>query len=192
MDAKSVYGLVSVAVTLIGIAPYIAGMLRGHTKPHMFSWFLWGFTSWIVMAAQTWDHAGAGSWAMLTAALVCTSVFILCFWVGEKNITRADWVMFSIGLAAVPAWMITKNPLLSVVIVSLVDLVAYGPTIRKSWTKPRDEVAFMYMTAGTWQAFSLLAMERFTLVNVLSPASLLCINCLFVPYLLIRRRFTDG
>lgn len=188
MDDKTIYGLVSIAVTLIGIAPYIWGMLKGKTKPHIFSWFLWAFTGWVVVAAQIWDNAGPGLWGMLTASIVCTLVFLMSFKIGEKHITKSDWVMLSTALLAIPAWFITSHPLLSVIIVTGVDLIAYGPTIRKSWKKPHEEVAFMYVAAGTWQGFSLLAMENYTLVTSLSTASLLAMNCFFVPYLFFRRR----
>lgn len=187
MDVKTLYGLASVIVTLVGIAPYILGMLRNQTKPHMFSWFLWAFTAWIVTLAQNWDNAGAGSWGMMTAAIVCTLVFLMSLRIGEKNITRSDWFMLSAGLLAIPAWLVTDSPLYSVIIVSVIDLVAYGPTIRKSWMKPSEEVAFMYVAAGTWQALSLLAMENYSLITILSPATLLLTNCIFVPMLLIRR-----
>ncbi|NBX66856.1 MAG: hypothetical protein EBQ96_07670 [Proteobacteria bacterium] len=186
-DAKTVYGLIAIVVTLVGIAPYIVGMLKGHTKPHIFSWFLWAFTGWVVTAAQIWDSAGPGLWGMLTASIVCTLVFFMSLKDGKKDITRSDWVMLSTALLAIPAWVVTSHPLLSVIIVTGIDLIAYGPTIRKSWKKPGEEVAFMYVAAGTWQAFSLLAMENYTLVTCLSTASLLAMNCFFVPYLLVRR-----
>lgn len=187
MDGKILFGILSVIVAVVTVLPYIRDMFRGETKPHIFSWFLWGFSAWIVTAAQIWDDAGPGMWAMLTTSVVCTFVFILSFRYGTKNITRSDTVMLSVGLLAIPAWALTGHPLLSVIIISGIDVVAFGPTMRKSWAKPHEESLSLYVLGGTWQAFSILAMENYTWVTTLSPASLVICESSFAAYLFIRR-----
>jgi len=48
----------------------------------------------------------------------------------------ADWYFFLAALAAIPLWLLTRTPLYSVVVVTVIDALAYVPTFRKSWHRP--------------------------------------------------------
>lgn len=42
---KEIIGVTAVLLAFISYAPYIRDILKGRTKPHVYSWFVWGFVS---------------------------------------------------------------------------------------------------------------------------------------------------
>src|SRR5690606_16045788 len=109
---------------------------RGTNKPHMFTWIIWTLLTAIILAAQIVGGAGPGAWSTGAVLLPCIIITVLAIQRGEKNITASDWVMFLAGLAAIPVWLATSNPLWAVIIVVAIDALAFGPTFRKSWFRP--------------------------------------------------------
>lgn len=49
-------------LTFAAFAPYIRAIMRGETKSHIFSWFIWGAGTIVIFAAQISDGAGVGAW----------------------------------------------------------------------------------------------------------------------------------
>jgi len=94
-DFKVILGVVAVLLTFSAYVPYIKDILKGKTRPHLFSWFLWGFVTLIVFALQVKGNAGVGSLVTLSAAIMCVVVFILgLFKQSTKYITKMDIVFF--------------------------------------------------------------------------------------------------
>ena len=60
--SKEFLSAIAIALTLIAFLPYIRSILRGKTKPHVFSWLIWGTTTFVVFLAQLADEGGVGAW----------------------------------------------------------------------------------------------------------------------------------
>jgi hypothetical protein len=73
--------------------------------------------------------------------------------------------VFIITFLAIPLWVVTSDPLWSVLLVTVIDAVAYYPTFRKSFAKPDEELAFKYVLTVIRYLFSLLALEHYTVVT---------------------------
>lgn len=188
MGFKELLGLLAVALGFYSYIPYLAGMFRGRVTPHVFTWFIWGLITAIGYAAQLSDNAGPGSWVMVFTAAACFIITILSLKWGEKTITKSDWCSFLIALAAIPLWILTDNPLWSVVLISLIDLCGFYPTVRKSWIRPWSESIPVYLLCSVKFALSLLAMDNLTWTTGLYAASMVLVYGAFTGMLLIRRR----
>lgn len=187
MSYTEFFGILSTLMMLCSRGNYFNSIFRGKTRPHAFSWFVWGIISSIGFAAQVAEGAGAGSWARGFGATTCFVLVVIALMKGERNIKSGDWVTFIIALAAIPLWVITKTPVWSVILVCMIDTLGYYPTVRKSWNKPHEESARSYMFSSMGSLFSILAIEHYTLSTWLYPAVLAITNGIMVAYLLIRR-----
>src|SRR3990167_3081606 len=132
-DWKFIVGIFAVLLTFVGYIPYIRDTIKGKTQPHVYTWFLWSFVTAIAFALQISDNAGFGAFVTLAAAIVCFFIFLLGFRIGKKDITKTDTIFLASALVALGVWLFAKQPVVSVVIFSLIDMLAFGPTIRKSW-----------------------------------------------------------
>lgn len=188
---KDTWGWISVLFTVLSAAPYIYFILKDRIKPHVFSWFIWGTLTAIGFAAQHSEGAGPGAWATGAASIACFSVTLLALQRGERSITRSDWISFLAALAAIPLWYFIKDPLGAVIMISLIDVLGYYPTIRKSYYKPHEELIFTHFIGTIKYAFSLLAMEQWILTTWLYPAAISTANIVLVIMLIVRRKVVD-
>lgn len=185
--SKEIFGIISIALVFISSLPYMITVHRGQTKPHLFTWIIWTIPSAIVFAGQSVSHAGAGGWATGFAVMCNLVIVYQSIQYAGKSITRSDWFFLIGGLAAIPLWLLTQDPLYSVILVTIIDVLGYGPTMRKSWNAPHEENAVAYFLLLPKHIASLLAMEDYSMVNVLFPIAMIIVNGALVAFLYIRR-----
>lgn len=174
-------------MTIWAHIPYLVHTLRGTNRPHIFTWVIWTLLTAIAACAQWTGGAGAGGWVTFFTAAMCVAILAATFRNGEKHITRTDWIMFLAGLAAIPAWALTDNPVWSVWIITFIDLAATYPAFRKSWLRPHEENSFMYGLNIPRHAIGLMAIETYSVTTTLYPAALLLMNIVMYGMLKTRR-----
>lgn len=175
-------------MTLTGYFFYFRDIFANKTKPHAFSWLVWAALTGIAFFAQLSDHAGPGAWVTATTAAISVVIFLLAIKKGEKNITLSDKLNLLGAAVALGLWFITSNPLLSVILITVVDFLGFVPTIRKSYRKPHEETLIHYVLAGLKFVLAIAALETYTLTTWLYPASLVAANLFFVVMLVVLRR----
>ncbi len=121
------------------------------------------------------------------AGLLCIGVIVLAFKKGKKDITISDTVTALLALIAMGFWLIADQPVISIILVVIADLLAFYPTVRKSWNKPHSETLSLFVTNTIRFALAVLAVESYTLLAVLWPAVWVIANGLFSVMLIIRR-----
>jgi hypothetical protein len=187
LSAKDIYAAIAIALMLFSRGTYLTSILRGRTKPHAFSWLIWGVISSIGLAAQIADHAGPAIWVRAVGSVSCFFILGLCWWKGERDIRRADWITLLVALAAVPLWIATQTPVWSVILVCLIDTSGYVPTARKVWRKPGEETPYSYIFSCLGAFLSLLAIENYTPSTWLYPLVLTLSNLSMASFIFIRR-----
>lgn len=188
MNIEHIFGLLGTALSFSGYVPYFIALRKKTAKPHAFSWLLWAFLNAVVFAAQITEDGGAGAWAIGVCAGVNLLLGLYALKYGEKNMTRGDWIIFIVSLASIPLWMMTKDPLYSVLLVSAINMAGFVPTIRKSWAKPHEEVALTFLLTGTGFLCSIAALENLVFVNYFYPLVIGVADVGFVLMLWCRRR----
>ena len=158
-------GLIAFGLGLFGTVVYVRSVLDGRSKPHLYTWLVWGIITGIGFLAQIYDNAGPGSWAMGISSLACLFTAALALKYGEKEITRSDKIALFSCLSAIIPWLLTKDPLGSVIMISIIDAVAFYPTFRKSWKKPHEENLPTFYIANIKLTLSLFAMTNFTVIT---------------------------
>jgi hypothetical protein len=187
-NTKEIIGIIAVGLTFIGYAPYIRDMFSGKTKPHIFSWLVWSIITGIIYALQVSAGAGAGSWVTLCLTAIMLFIFFVGLKKGSKDIQKIDVFFLIVALLALPIWFIIKQPVISIIILSTIDMLGFLPTIRKSWKDPHSETLSFYVITTFRHAFSILALSEYNIVTWLFPASWVIANALFSVMLIIRRK----
>ena len=183
-----IWGLLSSSIALVSLVPYIRATLKGTNKPHVFTWIIWTILTAIAFAVQMTGGAGPGAWATGLTCALCVLILLASIKHGEKTITRLDWFCFILALLGLPLWLVTDSPALAAIWVSLIDGLAYGPTMRKSWHKPHEEMVFTHLIANLKHVFSLLGMGTYSIATSFYPISLLVFNTILVALIVYRRR----
>ncbi len=185
---KEILAVIGVILTFIGYGAYIYSIYRGETRPHPFSWFIWGLLTVIAFFAQVADNAGPGAWITGVSAVI-TFIIAAIGYVKRSDIkiTRNDWITFIAAIGAIPLWLITETPLYSVILITIIDAIAFYPTFYKSWYKPNQELVFEYILAGLKYGLSIIALSHYSVITTLYPLSLVLMNTLFIGMVYYRR-----
>lgn len=92
---KLAFSGLAIALTFVAFVPYIFSILSGATKPHVFSWVIWGTTTSIVFFAQVEAKGGIGAWPIGVSGAIAVFIAFLAFVKrSDISITKTDWVFF--------------------------------------------------------------------------------------------------
>ncbi|HEX9502897.1 MAG TPA: hypothetical protein VF974_01060 [Patescibacteria group bacterium] len=188
-EYKLFLAYLAIALGFIGYVPYFRDIIKDRTKPHFFTWFLWGLTEVIIFAIQINQNAGAGAWVTGFTALTCFVIAGLSLKKGTKEFLPIDWLLFTASLVSLFLWWMTKNPLTSVILIIVTDATAFAVTIRKTFKYPYSETLITYFFSALKCLIAIFALETYNLNTWLFYAYLSFVNFSFVFTILLRRRY---
>ncbi len=180
---KELLTVIAFVLTFYAFYLYIRTILDGRTHPHVFSWLIWGIITSIVFVAQLADGGGMGAWPMGVSGLITLGIAGMAYMRrADISITRADWVFFLLALSSIPIWVLTDNPLWSVILLTLIDLLGFIPTFRKTYYAPFSEPLTFAGILAVRNGIIILALEHYSVTTVLFPAAVggLCIMFMIV------------
>lgn len=187
IDYKIILGGAAVILAYVGYVPYFRDILKGTTKPHAFSWLIWGVLTSIGFAAQFVENGGAGAWVTGADAFACFLFFAYALKKGDRHFVFLDWISLFGAFVALLLWWFTDSPTLSVILITVTDIFGYLPTFRKGFYRPYEETAFTYALSSVKFWIALMALQTFSLATWLYPLYLAISNGIFTCMLLIRR-----
>lgn len=190
LEIKTLIGVITVILGILGYIPYLIDVIKGKTRPHIYTWLVWGLITVIIFALQISDHAGPGAWVTLVAGTLSLCIFVLGLRQGDKDITRSDTLFFAAALFALGLWLLADRPLVAMLLLITVGMLGFIPTIRKSWNKPHTETISTYAINSSRHLLSVFALANFSLLTSLFPIAWGIANGLFVTLLLFRRHLT--
>lgn len=193
MTYKTTLSMIAIALTFLAFVPYIISINNGKTKPHVFSWVIWGSTTFVVFLAQLKDNAGVGAWPIGISGVITILIACLAYLKrSDITITSKDWLFLCLALSALPFWYLTSNPLWAVVILTVVDVLGFGPTIRKVYHEPYSESLLFIALFFLRNILVIFALEHYSVVTVLFPAVLACACFLLFVFMLARRQYVKS
>ncbi len=185
---KELIGYISVFIGIAVMLPYIWLITKKQVRPHAITFFLWTLIMGSVATIQVLEGAGSGAWATIVGFIGVMVIFLLAlFHHGEKNILKFDWYCFAVALLGWGAWIVTKNPLTAVLLLTLADGLAYLPTFRKSWASPHEESPIFYFFGTFSLLLSVFAIENFSITNAFYPIFVTFLNFMLPAMIWYRR-----
>lgn len=186
MELKTVVGITAVVLNIIAFGPYIIDTLRGKTKPHMYSWFIWTVITGMVFVGQVTGDAGPGAWATGCTVAIDLFIFVLSLKYGTADITRADKICLAGALAALAVWAVSDSLVLSIILLTIIDTLAFVPTIRKILKSPGEETFITYPISSLRCLLSIVALSNYTIITGLYPFAMLAMYVLITAILLYK------
>ena len=187
MNLQTIFAVLASIIGIVPYVPYVRDIFRRKTTPHSYSWLIWTILQVTGALAMFASGAGLGVLYLLIGAVMCAFVFILSLRYGTKNVTRFDAVCLTGALSATAVWFFLHDAFLSVILVALIDLVAFLPTFRKAYEEPWSETLSMYIFSGVAQVLSLASLSSYTITTSLYLITLATANAAFTAMVLIRR-----
>ncbi len=185
---KDLMGALSVAIALFSYGLYVWKTFRAHARPHPLSWLIFGVLSATGFLIQLDQSAGAGSWVMGVTATVCFMLCLIGFWQGERTFPWYEWAFLAAAAIVFAFYLWSQQPAASAILASIVNVLGFGPTLTKAWSRPHSDSASTFMLNGLKFVPSLFAMDSVSVATCVLPASLVVTNLAVALIIWARRR----
>jgi Ca2+/Na+ antiporter len=189
---KEFLGALSVAIALVAYGIYGWQTARGEIRPHPLSWLIFGTLTATGYWIQRDQGAGAGSWVMGATAVICFVLCIASFAMGERKYSRRDWAFLFAAALVFLFYVGTREPTVSAILATVVDVLGYGPTINKANERPYSDSVTSFALNSVKFIPSLFAMDSFSIATMIYPSTLIVVNAAVAGLLLWRRREGSG
>lgn len=189
MDIKLIFFILSAVIGTAGFIPYIQDVLGRRTEPHIYTWLIWAITQGTAAALGVYGGGGLGAISLLIAALMNTTVFILAIKYGTKNITKFDTVILIGAFLAILVWWQLDQPLLAVIMITVIDFVGYIPTVRKAYEEPWTETVKSWLAYFVAMGFAILALKEYNWLTLFYSSMIVVSNLAMAILCIIRRRY---
>jgi hypothetical protein len=178
----------AIALTWFAFLPYLRAIARREVEPHLYSWIIWSTTTLTVFAAQLVEGGGAGAWPTGISGVITLWIAFQAWRNRHRTpISRSDRLFLFMAVIALILWALTDEAHWAVIILTLVDLLGFGPTLRKAWHDPHHESALFFGLFALRDLIILLALQHHNLATTLFPATV-GTACLAVTLLILWRR----
>ncbi|MFC1615812.1 hypothetical protein ACFL21_01615 [Patescibacteria group bacterium] len=188
MEIKIIFAVLASICGTIGFFPYLWNSLFGKTRPHAFTWLIWMITSGVAVTGLWFGGGGIGSIPSTISLIFVAAVFLVSLRFGKKDIKRSDIIALIAALSAIFIWWQLDSPVLAVVLVSIIDVIGYIPTFRKSFKEPWTETISSWGLFALASIFAILALEEYNLMTLSYLASISFVNTALLIFLFIRRK----
>lgn len=191
MDAKIILTIIATVIGITAFFPYLSGVFLLKTKPHAYTWLIWAITQGTAVFGIWYGGGGWGALNLIVGTLFVIAVFFFSLKFGTKNITRSDAVILIAALLAIVVWRQLKQPLFSVLMVSIIDAIGYVPSFRKSYQEPWSETLIFWILCSVSNLFAILALKEYNLLTVTYLAVITSANIALFLVCYFRRYFVQ-
>jgi uncharacterized membrane protein len=188
MSLKLFFGILSIIPAAIAYYIYFKHMLAGKTKPHAFSWLIWGLLAANGFFAQVGANAGIGAWTTGITSVASFAVFGFALHLGTTNATKSDKILLAmalLGLMLLPV-IGSKEVALCITLAALV--IGFFMTVRKAYHKPHEENATSFLLNTLKFAPAILALSNFSFLALAYPLVAVSGNAAVVLVIFLRSR----
>ena len=186
-DITAVAGKMAGIVAAVSFVPYILSILRGKTKPHRATWWIWTVVGFMLGASYYSSGANHTLWVSVSYIIGPFATAILSIKYGVGGWTRFDRnCLLGAGVSVVLWWMFS-SPLAALVINLFIDFMGALPTIRKAYHEPESEDPTAWVLGSAANTANLFAVESWTLKIAIYPIYMFTACGLITAFIFIRR-----
>ena len=184
---KEILASIAALLAIAGNLPYLWDILRARVRPHAYTWFVWTVVTGIVFFGQVAKGAGIGALPTAASELFTLIIFLLSLKYGFKGITKVDTIFLVLALLGIGLWILTDDPTWSVIIAVGIDLIAFVPTLRKTWTYPSTETPILYSSNVLRHILALFSLQTYNIATTLHSIAMIITNSLMALFILFRK-----
>ena len=184
---KETLAIIAALLAIAGNLPYLLDILKQRVKPHPYTWFVWTLVSGTVFFGQLAKGAGIGALPTAASEIFTLIIFLFSLKYGFKGIKTIDTIFLLIALGGIGIWFLTKDPTYSVIIAVSIDVIAFVPTLRKTWEYPRTETPILYGTNVLRHIIALFSLQSYNIATTLHSIAMITTNTLMTGIIVLRK-----
>jgi len=195
MTVQTILVTIASLLAVFGNLPYIKDVLKGKISPHPFTWFLWSVVSLVTFFGAWQKGAGLGVIPIFVSEIFTFIIFLLALKNASRNsfkdIQRKDIIFLVIALLGLIPWYFTKDPTMSVIIVVCIDLIAFIPTILKTYRNPESENPILFGSNLLRHILIMFSLDNYNIATTLHSISMIISNFLMLLVIFKNKIFSN-
>jgi hypothetical protein len=184
---KDIFAYIAVVIAICGYIPYLIDAYKKRVIPHPYTWLVWSVVTGITFFGQVVKGAGVGALPTLVSEIFSITVLLFSLRYGFKNVVKTDHYFLAVALLGLIPWLLTKDPTISVIIAVGIDLVAFIPTIRKTWKHPSTETPILYGSNVLRHILTLLSLQAYNIATMLHSIAMIFTNLIMTLIILFKK-----
>lgn len=185
---RLVFGILSLIPGIIAYTLYFRDMFAGRTKPHAFSWLIWGLLAGNGFWAQVSAGAGFGAWTTGMTSIACLTIFAVAIAKGELRATVLDRVSLALALISFALLFVADDKAVGLGLTLFATLLGFSMTWRKAWRLPHEETSKAFALNALKFLPAIFALQSFSFLTVAYPLVAGLSNAAVVAIIYIRQK----
>ena len=166
---KLFFGILSILPAIIAYSLYFRSIFEGKTKPHAFSWLIWGLLAGNGFFAQMSANAGIGAWATGFTSIACLVIFAIAIYRGDTKATKLDWLLLVLAFISFGLLFVVEDKTIALCITLFATLLGFSLTLKKAWIKPYEEKATSFILNAIKFLPAIFALSSFSFLTIAYP-----------------------
>jgi hypothetical protein len=189
---KETVAIIAAIFAFVGNISYLTDIVKGRVQPHPYTWFIWSIVSMTTFFGGLAKGAGIG--ALPTGVAEGFTIIIFLFSLrnllqGKMGAIRTiDHYFLAVALIGLIPWAITKDPTISVIIVVSIDVIAFIPTLRKTWAHPHTEQPLLYEMNVARHILTLFSLGAYNIATTFHSIAMICTNTTMTAFIKRRKK----
>jgi hypothetical protein len=189
---KPTIAIIAAILAIIGNVSYLKDVFKEKVHPHPYTWFIWSIVSMTTFFGGLAKGAGIG--ALPTGIAEGFTIIIFLFslkylFQGKAgHIRMIDNYFLAIALLGLIPWALTKDPTISVIIVVLIDIIAFMPTLRKTWKHPDTEQPLLYEMNVGRHILTLFSLGSYNIATTFHSIAMICTNTVMTGFIFAKHQ----
>lgn len=184
---KEILALIASILAIVGNISYIKDIYKGRVHPHPYTWFIWSIVSLVTFFGVYEKGGGIGVLPIGVSESFTIIIFLFSlkhlFGKQEWHFRTVDHYFSATALLGLIPWYLTKDPTISVIVVVMIDVIAFIPTLEKTWNHPKTEQPLLYETNATRHVLTLLALRSYNVATMFHSVAMILTNTLMAVFI---------
>lgn len=184
---KISFAFIAAFLAIIGNVPYLIDVFKNKIRPHPYTWFVWSIVSGVIFFGQLAKGAGIGAIPTLASEIFTIIIFLISLKNGFGHVRKIDNYFLAAALLGLIPWALTKDPTISVITVVSIDLIAFIPTLRKTWEFPSTENPILFSMNALRHFLALFSLQAYNIATMLHSVVMIIVNTLMTVFILRKK-----
>jgi hypothetical protein len=185
VEIKLLFSVMGGVLYLAGALPYMYLIYKRKIRPQRASWLIWLLVAVVLVI----NSVGTNILLFyMFQAVCCLLVFILCLRSGIGGLSKVDIASIAICVAAIVAKQSLGSGLISVVLASLVEVIAFYLSFVKLLHHPGTESIFQWIISALAGMLAFASLKQFNLQGALYPTVIVVANIVVAILILYQKQ----
>ncbi len=184
---KETLSILAALIAIAAYAPYARDIYKDKVKPARSARIMFVLLLTVTLLQQNQLHSGwllaitLGDWAG------CVAILLLALKRGVGGLSKVDLACYGLLIVGVMVWQATGNALLALHLSVVTDVIAFTPTLLKTWHQPWTETPLFFVLGGAAPFINIIGAGKYSYGILLFPVYLGLINLLEAVLIIARQ-----